>query len=296
VGVSAAHGRNIGELKELIRAQALLAGARSRPAGEQTPAALRLAILGKPNTGKSSLLNRLLREHKALVTEVPGTTRDPVTGSFRFKGQQIEVVDTAGIRRKNKVTDPVEYYSVNRAIKCIDESDVVVLLIDVREGVTDQDKKIAALAAHKGRGIVLAQNKMDLLPPGGWASVRSRTRFLFPAVEFAPLVALSARTGGGVSRLLDAVLEVWGQLNHGVSTAVLNRHLRAWVAEYPLPVHGRNVKIRYGTQTGTNPVRFVLFVSTLAGYPPRYSKYLVNRVRRDLGFDSVPVFLEVRQS
>jgi GTP-binding protein len=230
------------------------------------------------------------------VTDVPGTTRDPVSGSFRFKGTEIQVIDTAGIRRKNKVTDPVEYYSVNRAIKSIDEADVVVLLIDVREGVTDQDKKITALAARKGRGIVLVQNKWDLATRGSWETVRSRTRFLFPAVEFAPLIALSARTGSGVSRLLDTVLEIWRQLNRTVTTAQLNRHLRGWIAEYPLPVHGRNVKIRYATQSGRNPVKFVFFVSTLAGYPRRYSKYLVNRIRKDLDFSLIPIFVEVRQS
>jgi GTP-binding protein len=296
VAVSAAHGRGVAELKQMIRSAALAAGAPAAGAAAEPEPALRLAILGKPNTGKSTLLNRLLREQKSLVTDVPGTTRDPVRGSFRFKGHWIRVIDTAGIRRKNKVSEPVEYYSVNRAIQCIDEADVVVLLIDVREGVTDQDKKIADLAARKGRGIVLAQNKMDLVPQGEWESIRSRTRFLFPAIDFAPLVAVSAATGSGVSRLLDTVLQVWGQLNISVGTAALNRHLHAWVEEYPLPVHGRNVKIRYGTQTGTNPVRFVLFVSTLAGYPARYSKYLVNRIRRDLGFAEVPVFLEVRQS
>lgn len=294
--VSAAHGRGVADLKEMIRSAALAAGPPGAGATDEPEPALRLAILGKPNTGKSTLLNRLLREEKSLVSEVPGTTRDPVSGSFRFKGRWIRVIDTAGIRRKNRVSDPVEYYSVNRAIKCIDEADVVVLLIDVQEGVTEQDKKIAALAARKGRGIVLAQNKMDLVAQGQWESIRSRTRFLFPAIDFAPLVAVSAATGSGVSRLLDTVLELWRQLNVSVGTAALNQQLQAWVAEYPLPVHGRNVKIRYGTQTGTNPVRFVLFVNTLAGYPARYSKYLVNRIRRDLGFAEVPVFLEVRQS
>lgn len=299
LGVSAAHGRNVGELKELIRALAIEAGATpGETAGEEGPGGpgLRLAILGKPNTGKSTLLNRLLGEDKSLVTDVPGTTRDPVTGSFRYRGTRIQVVDTAGIRRKNKVTEPVEYYSVNRAIKCIDEAEVVALLIDVREGVTDQDKKIAALAARKGRGIVLVQNKWDLRASEKWEEIRARTRFLFPAVEFAPLLALSALTGSGIRRFLDTVLELARQLRRTVSTGELNRQLGGWVAEYPLPVRGRNVKIRYATQTGTNPVRFVIFVSTVGGYPVRYNRYLVNRIRRDLGFASVPVFLEVRQS
>ena len=298
--VSAAHGRGIAELKELIR-KSWQAGAGLEPAlpeGRTAQPDLRLAILGKPNTGKSTLLNRLLGEERALVSEEPGTTRDPVAGLLRYKGKRLEVLDTAGIRRKNRVSESVEYYSVNRAIKSIGEADVVVLLVDAREGVSDQDKKIASLAVSAGRGVVLALNKCDLLAglkrqlPG----IEERVRFSFPALGFAPLVALSAATGFGVDRLLSESLEVGLQLKRQVPTGRLNAAVKRWVEEYPLPVRGRNVKIRYATQTGANPVRFLLFVNALRQFPARYLQYLKNRIRADLGFGKVPVDIEVRES
>jgi GTP-binding protein len=326
--VSAAHGRGIAELKELIRSSwEACWGAAGADAGlGQAPREqpeLRLAILGKPNTGKSTLLNLLLGEERALVSEAPGTTRDPVSGLLRYRGQALEVLDTAGIRRKNRVSEAVEYYSVNRAIKSIAEADVVVLLMDAREGVSDQDKKIASLAVSAGRGVILALNKCDLLagvhsalrpdiPVGESAAARDgpaarirarqlagieeRVRFVFPLLEFAPLVALSAVTGYGVNRLLAESLEVGRQLKRRVSTGRLNAALQRWVAQYPLPVRGRNVKIRYATQTSANPVRFLLFVNSLRQFPDRYLQYLKNRIRADLGFAKVPVEIQLRES
>jgi GTP-binding protein len=302
IPVSAAHGRNIEALEEAIReAAAGSEGFEDEPAQE---AAIRLTILGKPNTGKSTLLNRFLRAEKSLVTELPGTTRDPVEGRFRHGGRNIVVLDTAGIRRKSKVTEEVEYYSVNRSIKSIEESEVVVLVIDAEEGISDQDKKIAALAAREGRGIILALNKWDRLVQGMdtkqadqvWRKTQDRTRFLFPTLGFAPLHRISALTGAGVKRLLETVLAVHEQLNRTVATPRLNRQLRIWTSEYALPVRGRNVKIRYATQAGVNPLRFLFFVNNLRGYPRRYNQYLIGRIRRDFGFDKVPLFVEVRES
>jgi GTP-binding protein len=303
VPVSAAHGRNIEALEEAIHeAAAESPGKEGAPVGQQD--AIRLTILGKPNTGKSTLLNRFLRAEKSLVTEVPGTTRDPVEGRFKHGGRSLVVLDTAGIRRKGKVTEAVEYYSVNRSIKSIDESDVVILVIDAQEGISDQDKKIAALAAREGRGIILALNKWDRLVQGMgrkeadlvWRKIQDRTRFLFPTLGFAPLLRISALTGAGVKRLLETVLAVHEQLNRTVATPRLNRQLQSWLSEYALPVRGRNVKIRYATQTGVNPLRFLFFVNNLRGYPRRYNQYLSGRIRRDFGFDKVPLFVEVRES
>ena len=264
----------------------------------KTGAELRLAIIGKPNTGKSTLLNRLLGEERALVSESPGTTRDPIGGTLRYQGRTLKVLDTAGIRRKSRVSEPVEYYSVNRAIQSIEEADLVVLLMDVREGVSDQDKKIASLAVRAGRGVILALNKVDLLAKtkGELRGIEERVRFDFPMMDFAPLVALCASRGTGVDRLLAEVLEVGRQLNHQVPTGKLNLAVKRWVAEYALPVRGKNVKIRYVTQTGANPVRFLFFVNSLRQFPQRYLQYLKNRIRADLGFDRVPVDISLRES
>jgi GTP-binding protein len=300
--VSAVHGRGIAELKELIHQAAREAG--EGQAGERAlearggAGALRLAILGKPNTGKSTLLNLLVQEERALVTEEPGTTRDPITGLFNYRDKPFLVIDTAGIRRKSRVSQAVEYYSVNRAIRSIEEADVVVLLVDAREGVSEQDKKIAALAVEKGRGVVLALNKCDLLgePAKELPAIEDKVRFFFPMLEFAPLVPISARTGFGVKRLLEAASQVGQQLGRRVVTNRLNQAVKRWVAEYPLPVRGRNVKIRYATQTGVNPVRFLFFVNTRRRFPSRYLQYLKNRIRRDLGFGRVPVEIELRES
>jgi GTP-binding protein len=298
--VSAAHGRGIAELKILIR-QRLQAEGEGRaavgPAGK-AGVELRLAIIGKPNTGKSTLLNRLLGEERALVSESPGTTRDPVGGTLRHKGRTLRILDTAGIRRRSHVSEAVEYYSVNRAVQSIEEADLVVLLMDVREGVSEQDKKIAALAARAGRGVILALNKLDLLAAAKTElrAVEEKVRFFFPLLDFAPLVALSAATGSGVDRLLAEVLEVGRQLHHQVSTGKLNLAVQRWVAEYSLPVRGKNVKIRYATQTGVNPVRFLFFVNSLRQFPERYLAYLQNRIRADLGFGKVPVDIALRES
>ena len=321
--VSAAHGRGIAELKRMIRESWAKAGelagrsekAEAQPAetaeagdsggpaaaeagARKSDAELRLAIIGKPNTGKSTLLNRLLGEERALVAESPGTTRDPVGGTLSFRGRTLRILDTAGIRRKNRVSEAVEYYSVNRAIQSIEEADLVILLMDVREGISDQDKKIADLAVRAGRGVILALNKVDLLagPKAELRGIEQKVRFFFPMMDFAPLVSLSAAKGSGVDRLLAEVLEMGRQLHLKVSTGKLNLAVKRWVAEYTLPVRGKNVKIRYATQTGANPVRFLFFVNSLRLFPARYLAYLKNRIRADLGFDKVPVDISLRES
>jgi GTP-binding protein len=318
--VSAEHGRGVVELKSLIRQRLEARGGRQAAAAEGAGGAagphgaaggqLRVAIIGKPNTGKSTLLNRLLGEERALVSESPGTTRDPVGGTLCYKGRTLRIMDTAGIRRRSRVAEAVEYYSVNRAIRSIEEAELVVLLMGAQEGVCEQDKKIAALAARAGRGVILALNKIDLLAgarAGREAGAKARAqaqlreieekvRFFFPLLDFAPLVALSAATGSGVDRLLNEVLEVGRQLGRQVPTGKLNQAVKRWVAEYSLPVRGRNVKIRYATQTGTNPVRFLFFVNSLRQFPERYLAYLKNRIRAELGFGKVPVDIALRES
>jgi GTP-binding protein len=305
IGVSAAHNRNLEELRDLVAA--LLedaspegeSGARGGEAlGDAGRGTVRVAILGKPNSGKSSLSNLLLGEQKSIVSELPGTTRDVVEGSFVFKNALFRVLDTAGIRRRTRVHDSIEYYSVSRALESVRGADVVFLLVDAAEGLSDQDKKIAAYAVEQGRGILLVLNKWDRQPKGRGhvESAREKVRFQFPVLDFAPILPVSSLTGAGVRELLETALQIVSQLNTRVATGRLNQALTGWVAHYPLPVRGKNFKIRFATQVSVNPVRFVVFVNRLAGFPTAYSQYLSNCIRRDLGFSGVPVGLEFRKS
>jgi GTPase len=312
IGVSAAHNRSMDRLKEtvasLLAARAAVTpeadGAREAqaapaPAREERPeGTVRIAILGKPNTGKSSLANRLLGEERSIVSPIPGTTRDVVESVFTHDGMDFRIMDTAGIRRKSKVTDPIEYYSVNRAFECIAHADLVFLMIDATAGIVDQDKKIAAQAVNEGRGIIIVLAKWDLV-----ADTQKRreeafemVRFNFPVLGFTPIVPVSAKTGYGMRALLDAALGVWRQLHRRVGTGRMNQALEAWMEHYALPVRGKNYKIRFITQVSANPVRFVAFVNKMAGFPQSYSQYLENCIRRDLGFKDVPVSLEFKQS
>ncbi len=295
VAVSAEHGRNVSEAIEAIAA---LLPADAGPAdAEETPeAAIRVSIMGKPNTGKSTLLNRLLGRTRALVSDVPGTTRDVIEGRFEFRGRSIVVLDTAGLRRKSRITSPLEYYSAHRAISTVRGSDVVVLVVDAVEGLAEQDKKIASIVEREGRGLVFVLNKWDLL--GGDAererAAGEHVRRLLPGLDFAPVVPLSARTGRNVRRLLETIADVDEELGTRVGTGPLNHSLAEWTAEYP-PSARYNVKIRYGTQVSTRPQRFVFFANKSRRLPASYERYLAGRLRGAFGLERIPVALEIRQ-
>jgi GTP-binding protein len=294
--ISAEHGDNVGELESamverLDFSRVELDDADTRP--------IRIAILGKPNTGKSTLSNRLTASEQSIVSPVPGTTRDVVEGTFVYKNRQFRLLDTAGIRRKSKVTENVEYYSVNRAIKTIEEADIVVLMIDAQEGLTDQDKKIAALAHDQGRGIILALNKWDLMPQvkNSFQAVSDRIRFLFGQMEYAPIIPVSAGTGSGMEELLNTAIRIYSQLNLKIETAPLNHALERWLEEYPPPVGPQTrFRVKYAVQTSENPVRFIIFASRPQAVTEPYVAYLRNRIRRDLGFSLVPLSIEIRGS
>jgi GTP-binding protein len=294
--ISAEHGDHIGNLEEAIAG--LLDFSRVEPDDAETRP-IRIALLGKPNTGKSTLANRLCPGAASIVSDTPGTTRDVVEGAFSYKKRDFLVLDTAGIRRKTKVTENVEYYSVNRAIKSIEDADIVFLIIDAQEGLTEQDKKIAALAHDKGRGIIMVLNKWDLMPEvkNSFTAVSDRIRFLFGKMEFAPILALSAARGSGIEELLDTAVKIHAQLNRHTDTAALNQALEKWLEEYPPPV-GPNTrfKIRYAVQTSENPVQFVFFASRPQAVSEAYTSYLRNRIRKNLGYSLIPVGVEIRAS
>jgi GTP-binding protein len=305
IGVSAAHGRNISALREElargIRRRRPAAG--SAEAAQSTSAVIRLVIGGKPNTGKSTLLNRLLGEERALVSATPGTTRDPLSGRLDHGGAPIELIDTAGMRRRSKVQDAVEYYAVNRGAAALAGADVAVLLVDASEGLAEQDKRIAAIAMRRGVAVLIGLSKWDMLAeqpeplaeqPDLLAAAVDRIRFQFPLLHFAPVLPLSGLTGYGVDGMLTKAVELHRQLNLTISTGKLNQAIARWAREYAPTFRGREIRVRYATQTGTNPVRFVCFLNHARGADAAYRRFLENRIRRELGFSEVPLAVEFR--
>ncbi len=294
--ISAEHGRNIDELEEAI-IRRLDFSKIVEVELERAP--IRLAILGKPNTGKSTLLNRLLGEDKSIVSDQPGTTRDPVEGRFNFKKRDFRILDTAGIRRKAKVHDSVEYYSVTRAIKSVQDCDIVLHMIDAREGLTDQDKKIAAFAAEAGRGVVFILNKWDEMPDikNSFEAARDKLRYFFGQMAWAPVLPLSARDGFGVDKLMNTIVTIYAQLTKEIETSALMRAVEGWIETTPPPVGPRTRwKLRYAVQTSSNPQGFSFFVTRPEAVAEAYRSFLRNRLREDLGLDKVPVLLELKAS
>jgi GTP-binding protein len=299
--ISAEHGDNIGELQQEILSRLDFSKVEAAP-DEQKP--VRIALLGKPNTGKSTLSNRLTSTNASIVSDIPGTTRDTVEGSFKWKSQtkglqDFTILDTAGIRKKSKVTENIEYYSVNRAIKTINEADIVVLMIDAEEGLTEQDKKIAALAHDKGRGIIMALNKWDIMPrqKNTLKTATGKIRFQFAQMEYAPVVPISAKDGTGIDTLLNTAVKMYKQLNTNITTARLNQALEEWMTEHPPPSGPKTrFKIKYAVQKSANPVRFIFFASRCRAVSDSYISYLRNKIRKELGFSLIPVLIDVKDS
>ena len=294
VPVSSEHGLNFDTLATEILGKL---PERGDGESEDEKTEISLAILGKPNTGKSTLLNQLLGFERSIVSEVPGTTRDTIEARIEYKDHVLRVVDTAGIRRKGKVTEDVEYYSVNRAISSIGDADIIVLVVDALEGLSDQDKKIASLVVKRGRGIIMALNKWDLLPAIGNQenAISDRVRYLFPILDFAPLLPLSALNGTGVPRLLETMMTLWDQLHTRVPTGKLNQALQRWVEQDPPPYgKSKRFRVRYLTQVSHHPVSFTLFVNRAKGFPQPWISFLKNRIREEFGFDSIPISVELR--
>ena len=293
--ISAEHGDHISELKDQLISRLDFSAVEEDEGGEP----VRIAIMGKPNTGKSTLANRLTHTEASIVCDYAGTTRDVVEGSFQYKGRNFQVLDTAGIRRKAKVKENVEYYSVNRAIKTLDRAEVVFLMIDAQEGLSDQDKKIAALAHDKGRGVIFVLNKWDTQEQGRTAlkKAEENIRIMFGHMNYAPVFAISALEGKGMQELLNMALEMQAQLHRKIDTGSLNLALKDWVSAYPPPAsRTAHFKMRYMVQTSSNPVSFLIFASRPEVVSDSYLAYIKNKIRSDLGFDKIPVLLELKAS
>ena len=294
--ISAEHGDNISDLSKCLVSKLDFSNVREITE-EEIP--IRIALMGKPNTGKSTLSNRLTHSNASIVSDYAGTTRDTVEGGFSYGGKNFIVLDTAGIRRKARVHENVEYYSVNRAIKTLDRCDIVFLMIDAQEGLSEQDKKICSLAFERGRGIIFILNKWDTQEQDKktFRKTREWINIMFGQMEYAPILPLSALNGTGIKDLLNEAIEIYKQLNHKVETAALNMALKDWLFKYPPPASKTaHFKIRYMTQKSTNPVNFLIFATRPEVVPETYITFLKNRIREDLGFDKIPVQLEMKAS
>ncbi|MCI6180424.1 MAG: ribosome biogenesis GTPase Der [Treponema porcinum] len=294
--ISAEHGDNISDLSKCLVSKLDFSNVREITE-EEIP--IRIALMGKPNTGKSTLSNRLTHSNASIVSDYAGTTRDTVEGGFSYGGKNFIVLDTAGIRRKARVHENVEYYSVNRAIKTLDRCDIVFLMIDAQEGLSEQDKKICSLAFERGRGIIFILNKWDTQEQDRktFRKTREWINIMFGQMEYAPILPLSALNGTGIKDLLNEAIEIYKQLNHKVETAALNMALKDWLFKYPPPASKTaHFKIRYMTQKSTNPVNFLIFATRPEVVPETYITFLKNRIREDLGFDKIPVQLEMKAS
>jgi GTP-binding protein len=289
--VSAEHGPGIADLVDQLL---ILLPPAPPPRGDD--AETRLAIIGRPNVGKSSLINRLLGFERMVANPEAGTTRDSVDTPFAYNRRRYVLIDTAGIRRKGRVSQKLEKFSVIQALKALDRADIALMVLDGREGITDQDMTIAGYAADRGRAVVLVINKWDLVPKDN-STTGQYIKNLREAFKFLPEVPIhfvSALTGLRVSKIMADVEKVADEYGRQITTSALNRVLEeAQKAHQPPVYHGKRLKFFYMTQTGSRPPSFVIFVNKAEGVHFSYQRYLTNCLRQAFGFAGCPIKLRL---
>jgi GTPase len=293
--VSALHGRNSGDLLEEV-----VAMLPSRDPAPESADAIRVAVLGRPKVGKSSLVNRLLGSERMVVDSVAGTTRDAVDTALKKGGKEYVLIDTAGLRRERKVTDPVEFYSVTRALRAVSRADIVLLVVDVSREPAKQDAKLGALAEEQRKGIIVVFNKWDLVddPQGVRGMIEEEFVRIYPFLDWAPRLYVSAATGNGVGRILPAAAKVHREFTRSITTSELNRAVHSILnrVQPPSTSSGKHLKFYYAAQTGTRPPTFSLFVNNPRYRQPNYVSYLERGLRRTFGFEGTPILLEWKGS
>lgn len=293
IPVSAVHGLNTGDLLD-----AVVKEFGENKGDDFDPDTIRISIVGRPNVGKSSLTNLLIGEERVIVSDLPGTTRDAIDTPFVFEEQNYVIIDTAGMRRRKRIDDPTERYSVIRSLRAVDRSDVVLLIVDAVEGVTEQDKKIFGYVHEAGKAAVIIINKWDLIQKDDKTlhryekKVRDELQFL----QYAPILFVSAITKQRVSKIMELVNFVAEQHSYRVSTNVLNEVIKEATHINPPPSDkGKRLKLLYSTQASIKPPTFVIFVNEPELFHFSYLRYIENKIRENFGFEGTPIRFVVRQ-
>ena len=294
IGISASNALNLGDLLDKV--------IESFPKDEEEKREedeIRIAVIGRPNVGKSSLVNAMLGEERVIVSDIPGTTRDAIDTHFVKDDIKFTLIDTAGMRRKNKIDEPVERYSVIRSLRAIDRADVVLMLIEAPVGITEQDKKIAGYAHESGKGCVIVVNKWDIFPD---KHDRSTNRFTddlreqLGFLQYAPVLYASALTGQRVNRVTELIKFVAEQQSMRIQTSVLNELIRDAVSVNPPPTKkGKQLKILFMTQADINPPKFIIFVNEPDLFHFSYLRFIENQLRERYGFEGTPLKFIIRK-
>jgi GTP-binding protein len=290
--ISAAHNRGVADLMEAITA---VFPHETEPAEADVVA--RIAVVGRPNVGKSSLVNRLLGYERSVANPTPGTTRDSIDTFFAWNKQRFVLIDTAGIRRRGKTTEKLEKYSVVDALRSIERADLALIVIDAEQGVTEQDARIAGYAYEAGRGCIFVVNKWDTLTKDNQSTAKftDSIRMAFKYLQFAPILFVSAKTGQRINKIMEAVVEVAADYNKRVSTADLIRVFKEATASHHAPLSaGKRVKFYFATQVATKPPTFVVFTNAPEGIHFSYERYLTNQFREAFNFKGTPIRLLFR--
>ena len=311
IPISAEHGEGLSDLYDALRV--LMPEPVERDDEEDDPESfenvdgedenlstrpIRVAVLGRPNAGKSTLINRLLGEERLLTSPEAGTTRDSIAVDVMWKGREFRVFDTAGLRRRSRIEDKLEKLSVSDALRAVRFAEVVVLMMDAQKKFEEQDLRLADLIEREGRAIVIAVNKWDLMEraPSQIARLREDADHLLPQVKGMPVVAVSGMMGEGIDRLMSAIEDAYGVWNRRISTASLNRWFEQAVQNNPPPaVSGRRLKLNYITQAKARPPSFVLFCSRADAIPRSYLRYLINSLRETFDLPGTPIRITLRE-
>ena len=290
--ISAAHGQGCEELMEHV-----LAGLEPEPTAAEDPnkGAIRIAIIGRPNVGKSTLVNRLLGQERVIASDMPGTTRDSILIPFRRDERDFVLIDTAGVRRRSKVEGVIERASVAKTLQAIDEAHVVVMVLDAHDTVADQDASVLGIALQRGRALIIAVNKWDGIPTEQRETIERQLSLKLDFVPFAPIHFISARHGTGVGDVVQSVVRGYEAAMREMPTKDLTRTLEhALTVHQPPMVHGRRIKLRYAHQGGRNPPRIIVHGNQTDSVPDAYTRYLANVFRKKYDLFATPVVVEYR--